>query len=331
VSDEELETIIWIISARCNLACKHCYATPYMHERELPTEKVLDIIRDAADAEVEHIHLTGGEPLLRGDLVRILNEIVELGMEASVFTNATLLNNDLASQLSRLGVKVFTSIEGPSRDVHELIRGRGSWDAVLNGINLLRDHGVPFHVNVSVSELNWRYVGEAIEKALELGAESVSIIPAMPAGTALRIHSYVSSRHYVAALKAVERVAEELGVVVDVWCTPFLRVVSKSPWLRTANCRDWGVMDVTPSGRVVLCDVMNVEVANVVKDGVRGAWAKLMSHPVIKSVSRPPRVEPCASCPVASECRGGCFARSYMLRRNPHSPDPLCPRVASEL
>lgn len=328
MSGEELETIIWIVTGKCNLACKHCYATPYRGEDELPTNTVVAVLREAADAGVGHVHFTGGEPLLRKDMLVILREAADLGLEASIFTNATLLNEGVARELSALGVKVFTSLDGPSKDIHELTRGEGSWDALMRGVKVLREAGVPFHVNVSVSELDWRYVGEAIEKAIELGAESVSIIPAMPAGTALRIHSYVSSRHYVAALRAVERVEEELGVVVDVWCTPFLRVVSKSPWLRTANCRDWGVMDVTPSGRVVLCDVMNVTAAHVVEDGVRGAWAKLMSHPVIKSVSRPPSVEPCASCPIASECRGGCFARSHILRRNPHSPDPLCPRSA---
>ena len=321
-----METIIWIVTGKCNLACKHCYATPYRGEGELPTDTVVTVLREAVEAGVEHVHFTGGEPLLRKDMLVILREAVGLGLSVSVFTNATLLNEGIAKELSALGVKVFTSLDGPSRDVHEAIRGGGSWEALMRGVKLLREAGIPFHVNVSVSELNWRYVSEAVRRAVELGAESFSIIPAMPAGTALKIHSYVSSRHYVAALRAVEEVAKELGVVVDVWCTPFLRLVTKSPWLRTANCRDWGVMDVTPSGRVVLCDVMNVTAAHVVRDGVRGAWVKLMDHPVIKAVMRPPSMEPCASCPIAGECRGGCFARSYIVRKNPCSPDPLCPR-----
>ena len=79
--DEGPETIIWIVTSRCNLNCRHCYTLPYRFERDLDTNIVKKIIEEAADVGVEHIHYTGGEPLLRNDIFDILKRTIELGID----------------------------------------------------------------------------------------------------------------------------------------------------------------------------------------------------------------------------------------------------------
>jgi len=328
---QELETIIWLITARCNLACRTCYASRYGGEAEASFNDVVRVLREAAEAGVAHVHITGGEPLLRGDTLDIVKEALDLGLETTLFTNATILTEEAAKRLGRLGIKVYTSMDGPSKKVHESVRGAGSWDSLLRGLTLLKRYGVRLHVNVTVSELNWGCVAEALRKALELGADEVSIIPAMPAGRALALGTYVRPEHYLRALLDVEGFAEELGVEVEVWCTPFLRLVVASPLLVNGNCRDWGVMDLTPSGKSVVCDVLGVVTADVLREGLMRAWAKTLSHPIIKASEAGGREPPCADCPVREACRGGCYARSYILRGRADAPDPLCPRAAGVL
>ena len=90
-------------------------------------------------------------------------------------------------------------------------------------------------------------------------------------------------------------------------------------------------MDVSPSGRVLLCDVLNIEVCNVKEVGVKNAWRILNQTPVISKIKSPSLKAPCNSCSFSTYCRGGCFARAYILLKDYEAPDPLCPRVNSYL
>ncbi|KSW12097.1 hypothetical protein CF15_04825 [Pyrodictium occultum] len=145
-------------------------------------------------------------------------------------------------------------------------------------------------------------MGEAVETAVGLGAASVSIIPAMPSGRAVETRSYISSRELLEALRGAEEAAERLGVTVSAWCAPFVEALPWAKHLRASNCRDWAVMDITPSGKVVLCDVLGVVVADAAKEGLRRAWEKLQSHPLNKLTHSVPRE--CRGCPLAPAAAG---------------------------
>ncbi len=325
----EIETIIWLVTPKCNLRCRHCYASIYSGERELSLNEAKAFLEEAACLGVKHVHLTGGEPLIRNDIFDIIEAGVDYGLQISIFTNASLINDEVAERLNDLNVFVFTSLDGPNKRVHEAVRGEGAWDSFMKGISYLINEGVEFHINISVNEVNWMYVGDTLRKAAELTPISYSVIPSMPAGRALSEDVWVRPNHYFKALKDVEEVAKELGIIVDAWCTPFLDLVlPRTIHVRASNCRDWGVMDVSPSGRVVLCDVMNVEVGNVVRDGVEGAWERLKNREVMRKLLRKPSFKPCSTCEAVNYCRGGCYARAYALNGSVESPDPLCPRVA---
>ncbi len=176
---------------------------------------------------------------------------------------------------------------------------------------------------MSVTETNWSYVKATLRKALELGASSVSIIPAMPTGRAALTGLWVKPSSFMKALKQAAEFSTEEGVEVGVWCAPFLAALKLPGRLRYGNCRDWNVMDVTPSGNVVTCDVLGEVVANIFEDGVEGAWRKLLNSSILRSVSRPP--PECAVCPAAGVCRGGCYARAKLLKGMHNAKDPLCP------
>ena len=328
MNEEAPNDIIWLITGRCNLNCIHCYANMYRSERELSTTEVLKIVKDATDAGVEHIHYTGGEPLLRRDMIQILKETIDLGLYATLFTNLTIINQDIARELSRLGIVIYTSLDGHNRELYEAHRGRGTWDRFLKGFNLIKEEGLHIHVNISITEINWNYVGSIISKAIEIGAESVSIIPAMPSGNAMRNNVYVKPEHFIKALEDANAKAKELGITIWVWCAPFVGVIFKSPYIRYSNCRYWEVMDISPSGRVILCDVLNYEICNVKELGIRKAWHMFKEHPLMKKIMRPNLKEPCNRCPLNSYCKGGCYARAYIKYGSVEMPDPLCPIVA---
>ncbi len=319
------ESLIWIITGRCNLRCPYCYAEQYTRDEELGAKEVIGVLEEAADTGVRYVQFTGGEPLLRRDIIDALEAAAGLGLEASIFTNTTLVNSRIAARLARLGVDVYTSLDGP-RDLYELVKGKGSWERFLSGVRTVKAAGLWLHVNIPVSRLNFNRVGDAIRLAIDLGADSISLIPAMPSGRALRTRSFIEHDLFLRALRDAEQAAEELGIGVAVWCAPFVRALSWAKHLITSNCRDWLVMDIAPNGDVLLCDVTGIRIANVVRDGVVEAWRKLLEHPLMKAAMKIP--EKCKDCAIRAWCRGGCYARALAKYNRLPAPDPLCPLIA---
>lgn len=315
------EWLIWILTGECNLGCPYCYATHYRSEQPLKGESLRNILREASSLGVEYINYTGGEPLMRSDIVEIIEETAELGIETSLFTNLTLMSESIASKLSKLEVFLMTSLDGP-RDVYEIVKGTGMWEKFLRGVQNLRKFSIPFHVNVTISKFNYDRIGEAVRLAEELGAESLSIIPSMAFGRALETRSFVGRNEFLRSLTQAEKVAEELGIDVSVWCAPFLGPLGRFRNMRYSNCRGWRELDLSPSGKVLICDVMGIEVADVLEDGVLGSWLKLNKHPLYLKVRMMPE-----GCCGDERCSGGCYARAYNYWGELPSPDPLCPKA----
>jgi radical SAM protein with 4Fe4S-binding SPASM domain len=312
--------LIWIITASCNLNCPYCYSTHYLRERPLGREEVMKLLREAASTGVRYIDYTGGEPLMRRDISEILEETVDLGINASIFTNLTLLSQDIASKISKLDIGVVTSLDGP-REIYERVKGQGTWEKFLRGIDELKRRNIPFHVNITVSTVNYERVGDAIILANDLGADSISIIPSMAFGRALETKSFIGREEFLKSVIQADRVAEEIGIRVSVWCSPFLGVL-KLRNLYYSDCREFRELDVSPGGKALVCDVMGVEVADITKDGIRGAWRKLNESELYLRVKELP-IE-CSDCRI---CRGGCYARAFNYWGRLPSIDPLCPRA----
>lgn len=291
----------------------------------MKTDEALKLVKEAAEAGVNFIHYTGGEPLSRRDIFTLLRETKERELGASIFTNSTMVNGEIVRKLRAVEVKVYTSMDGPYKEVHEAHRGLGTWERFLKGFEKLVKEDLYVHVNITVSELNWNKAGETVAKAFELGASSVSVIPTMPVGRAAKEGIFIKPDHFAKALQSLALKAEELGETVAVWCAPFAGVVMDSKHIVYRCCREWEIMDITPSGRFVLCDILGYEISSVKELDVKRAWQRFLNHPIYAKISRPKLRGPCMSCRIKHTCKGGCYARSWLIGRGMEGPDPLCP------
>lgn len=318
----ELDSIIWIITGRCNLNCPYCYAYRYRFEEEIGRETVFRIIDEAYSVGVEYINFTGGEPFLREDLPDILKYALKLGIETSVFSNLTLMDDVKAEIIKKYDSYILTSMDGP-KEIYELVKGRGMWSRFIRGLEILREKDVDVHINIPVSRLNYKYVDKTIRLAVDLGVDSLSLIPVMNSGRALETKTFIEREEFLYALEKADQVARELGIGIAVWCTPFLQYIGKYKNLYSSNCRYWKVIDLTPSGKILLCDVTGIIIGDVVKDGLRKSLEKLENNPWYKKIWETP--SECKNCIFSNICRGGCYARAYMKYHKIPAPDPLCP------
>lgn len=316
------DSIVWLITSKCNLNCPYCYASIYSSERDLSLNEITSIIKDAYSIGIEYINITGGEPLLRKDIVDIVKVIKEYGIEVSIFSNLILLNREISENISKYIDYFLTTIDGP-RNLYESIKGIGLWNRFLRNISLLRETGIDIHINIPVSKLNYNRIDEAIEQALGIGVSSISIIPAMATGRAVETKTYVTSIEFREALIRANTIARKYGLTIAAWCSPFIGVVNEISNVRFSNCRYWNVIDITPCGNVVLCDVTGLVISNVVKNGLSKSWRKLCEFKLINGIYEIP--VNCRKCWFSNTCIGGCYARSYLETHSFNKPDPLCP------
>lgn len=320
-------TLIWLLTYRCNLSCRHCYVARPTSTPEIEGKQALEIVKGAARAGVRHLGLTGGEVFLRKDALAIIENARELGMFVTVVTNGSLLTQALTKELANLGVFIFLSVDGSTLETHQAIRGNGSWKLVTSAVKNMNSSGVKFRTVMALSKLNYQEVGSYVALAKDFGAQGACLIPVMPAGRA-RWEDLLDPRDMAAILQELDSVAERLCFPCNLWCTPFARLITKSKFISAGFCRASTEIELDPQGNVPLCDILDIVVSSVTGREFLEAWQEQEKHPLVKSLTNPKLNEPCQTCPIGNKCRGGCFARAQLIAGSIYAPDPLCPRVA---
>lgn len=134
------------LTAECNLRCRHCYQLNYIGNHlpgtQLTAEEWLSVLDQIRDLNVDRVNISGGEPLTFNDLPRIVSGIYERGIKlSSVFTNGVLPLDGFMEFMDQFPYPLdfSVSVDGPDRETHEHIRGRGTYDATMRSVALLAD------------------------------------------------------------------------------------------------------------------------------------------------------------------------------------------------
>jgi radical SAM protein with 4Fe4S-binding SPASM domain len=174
------------LTTRCNLRCRHCYIqSPEATDgRDIDEGRAIAILDEASQAGCLFLLMTGGEPLMHPGFKRIYRHARELGLLATVFTNGTLIDEEvvqLFSDFTPLGVEV--SIYGATPEMHDNVTGvAGSYEKALHGVRLLKSSGMNVSLKTMVMTVN---EGEC--EAMQELAESLSVSFRMDAALFPRI------------------------------------------------------------------------------------------------------------------------------------------------
>lgn len=180
-----LPLLMLFITYRCNLKCTMCgvrfNCTEKSAEDELSFDEYKKILLDARRLNTTLMSISGGEALARGDLpLQIIALGRELGIAAHLCTNGTYLTEDMASRLGESGLlSASVSLESHLEEVHDHLRGKGSYCQAVNAIKLLRKHApkVKVGINHTITSENYTDIVEIVKLAESLGVHQIKFAP----------------------------------------------------------------------------------------------------------------------------------------------------------
>lgn len=184
--------VVWNITRRCNLHCIHCYAGAGESDPgELSPDEARKVIADLAAYGVPVVLFSGGEPLLREDLLELISYAASLGIRPVLSTNGTLITREMARRLKEAGVVyVGVSLDGVEA-VNDRFRGKaGAFREALSGLHHCREVGVRTGVRFTLTKFNAGELPALFRLIEEEGIDRICFYHLVYAGRGSRLVSW---------------------------------------------------------------------------------------------------------------------------------------------
>lgn len=159
------------LTARCNLRCKMCYLCMPANDNkskttELTSKEWINLAKQAKDAGMFYLLLSGGEVFLRPDFKEIYEEINHMGIQIIIYTNGTLITPEIAGWLGRIPpARMEITLYGASTDTYQKVTGHAdAFDRAIRGIDLLKSEGINLKLRTTVIKDN----ADDLEKMIDI-------------------------------------------------------------------------------------------------------------------------------------------------------------------
>ena len=335
--------IFWELTKRCNLQCIHCRAEAQdgIIKNELGTDIVKKIIDDIASFASPILVLTGGEPLFREDIFEVANYANGKKFHIALATNGTLINKDIASKIKASGFKrVSISIDGKDKESHDSFRGiAGSFDRALNGAMYLKEAGVDFQFNTTITKRNVDELEEIIKLTEKTGALALHVFMLVPVGCGVNIaeSEMLSREKYEEVLGWLYNRMKTTNIEFKATCAPtYYRIIRQKAkeegksisvetdgmTAMTRGClAGTGVCFISNTGNVQPCGYLPLIAGNATEKPFNEIWD---NSPLFKELRDLGNLRgKCGACEYKTVC-AGCRARAYYETGSHLDEEPYC-------
>jgi pyrroloquinoline quinone biosynthesis protein E len=318
------------LTHRCPLGCPYCSnpLTLDAREDELDTATWLRVFREAAELGVLQLHLSGGEPATRRDLVDLAAGAHAAGLYTNLITSAVGITEETLGALAESGLDhVQISVQDSDAASADRIAGYAGAFARKRALAAaVVRHNLLLTVNAVVHRANIDRIGEMVDLALALGASRIEIAHVQYYGWALKNRAaLMPSRAQVerAATALAELRSRHHGrIVIDAVIPDYYARYPKpcvGGWGRRS-------LNVTPAGKVLPChaaeSLTGLEFWNVRQHSLADIWANSPAFNAFRGTAW--MKEPCASCPRRELDFGGCRCQAFALTGDAAATDPVC-------
>lgn len=312
--------VMFELTYRCNFSCQHCYVPQsYRKYNELKTKEVFSLLDQLRDIGCFYLGFTGGEPFTREDIIEILWYAKRCGFELIIYTNGSLINEKIASQLEQLRPnKVDITIPAISKDAFERISGvSGSRDKVFRAIDLLHKNGVDLGFKSCVLKENENEIEEIQDFAASLGA-----LHRLDDMLSPSLDGSKEPYKYRGRLKDTLQATRKDNLEECDFESENLIPNTSDRTRITGNLFKCGVgvsqAAITPFGELKMCVMIDYPKYKILKGSLREAWEKLKE--LVEKI-KPHENYRCTECELEAYCKW-CPAKGWLENRNFTSCDP---------
>jgi mycofactocin radical SAM maturase len=272
--------------------------------------------------EVFQINFGGGEPFLREDFVDILDYAHSKGITTCVSTNGTVHDASLAERLSRMDLlRIQVSLDGATAVTNDAIRGAGTYDRIIAGLDLLLRQGFTnLSINTVVTRLNFHEIRQLCDLARDFGIKT-RLSRFRPSGNGRRIW-----QEYRLDSAQLLELSEFLNAHREVLTgDSFFSITAEHRQKLGLNLCGAARMtcSVLPDGSIYPCSFLQDRPfcgGNVTRDSLETVWLHAPAFERLRGI----RIEACENCPNFPHCHGGCPAVAYFLTKSLSQSDPEC-------
>ena len=317
------------LTYRCPLHCPYCSNPINLAQfgDELAREEWRRVLAEARELGVMQLHLSGGEPLQRRDLVEIVSHARGLGFYTNLITSALGLTREKAERLKAAGLDhVQISVQAADPALSDRIAGTRSHRLKLDAARMVKALGFALTLNYVLHRHNIDQVEELIALAENIGADRVELANTQYYGWALHNRAMLMpTRAQLNHIEPVVRaaIARLAGQMQILYVFPDYYSQYPKPCMG-----GWGSRQLTvrPNGDVLPCQaadqIPGLVVENVRRQPLTWIWDESPMLNQFRGLDW--MQEPCRSCPRKAIDFGGCRCQAFLLTGDAAATDPVC-------
>ncbi len=342
------------LTARCNFRCKMCYICGMedhstLIKSELTADQWIELGRQARDAGMLFLTLTGGEIFIRKDFWQIYEALTQMGLIITLFTNASLLTDEMIERLAELPpLKVSVSIYGSNPTTYGNVTGHPeAYQKVIDNIRKLTDAGIKVHLKTTVLKYNSDEYDQILELAQSTGhnLDIVNYISPRREGTgsdplANRLSPQELANYELRAFPPLKPDdSRNTGIKTPRVTTDDIMTsehLQKNLWAALANkptgkkyafrcAAGRGTFWISWEGKLFPCGLLCDIVSEPLKIGFEESW-----HDIIKKCEDVPISSECENCASYANCMTCPARRKVETGEYTSPPAYLCELVKAE-
>jgi MoaA/NifB/PqqE/SkfB family radical SAM enzyme len=272
--------IVFHVTDRCQLNCKHCLRDPEKSAHDISVDLVRRVLDEARSVYgSDHVGLTGGEPTLHPRFEEILDAIVDRNLTWHMVTNGTKFDSRVLKLLDADPRKeeaitaIDFSIDGADAEVHDRIRGEGSYRDALTAIAACQARKIPIVLQMTINAYNQHQIEQFALGAASLGAKRISFGMTAATGTYLDEEMFLPR----SAWRQIQDRITRLASLITVPITMAEGFYSPQPFHECEPFRS-EILHIDYNGNLNLC-CMHAGVAG--EAGSSGAITNLSLEPLV--------------------------------------------------
>lgn len=340
-------SILWKITTACNLRCKHClyYSIPnaFKSDDNFQSEELMELAKFfVEELNIVSFSISGGEPFLQKSIFDLLEYLRSKNVYIDIKTNATLINRDVANKLSEIlnlnQTVIQVSLEGAEKQINEKIRGKGSYEKTIKGIQYLTELGFRVRVSCTITSENIKGICQLYSLCKELKVQELLLGKFKICSEE---QSYLDPTlddvfKYIADL--IDLKGDDESIVVNignVTVCDFLNYEAGTKlldkYIKTKSdkvvenlaCHKHNRFVLNADGNIYLCTDTETEefcLGNLKEKSFYEIWDNRFNNMFFQKRDKCV----CKKCKYVSVCHGGCPARSYKTYGSINAPDGEC-------